>query len=227
MRSAAVTGTVRSLAYLGGGAAGLLAAVLYNAFLAAGPLGSHLSPVDSLVSELEVPGQPGSTVFRLLDVVCGVAVVAFAAALRYRLPRTRTAALGCAFLAVSGVCGVLDARYPMPCTPSTDRACRQVVDRVSVATVLHQPHAATGSIAVFSVVMAMLLLGLAREVRAWSPRLGWISLASWLLLSALGLLEVALLRAGHGVGLAERTHLLVISAWLAMLAWRLTGDVSA
>jgi Protein of unknown function (DUF998) len=224
MRSRPVGEALRSLAYLAGGGAGLLAAVLYDAFLAAGPVGSRLSPVDSFVSELEVPGQPGSNLFRLVDVVCGAAVVTFALALWYRLSRTRTATLGCAFLAASGMCGVLDARYPMPCTPSTDPACRQVVDRVSVVTLLHQPHAATGSLAVFTGIVAMLLLGLAPGVRAWSARLARASLASGILLSALGLLEVALIRAGHGVGAAERIDLLVLSAWLAILAAHLLRD---
>src|SRR5438105_12288547 len=57
------------------GAAGLLAAVLSDAYLFAGPLGSRLSAVNSLVSELEAPGQPTSAALRLADAATGLLIV--------------------------------------------------------------------------------------------------------------------------------------------------------
>jgi Protein of unknown function (DUF998) len=212
------------LVYLAGGVAGLVGSALYGSFLFAGLIGSRLSPVDSLVSELEVPGQPGSGLFRLIDAVCGLLVAAFAVVLWHRLPYDRPAMLGCACLATSGICGVLDARYPMPCTPSTDRSCQRRVEQVSVLVQLHHPHAVSGSVGVFAVVMAMLLLSRARGIRAWSSRLAWACLMSWLLLSVLGLLELALIYAGRGAGAAERVHILLISTWIAALAWYLARD---
>ncbi len=213
-----------ALVYLVGGAAGLTGSVLYSSFLVAGVVGSRLSPVDSFVSELEVPGQPASGLFRLIDAVCGLVLAVFAVALWYRLPHDRPATLGCAFLAAFGLSGVLDARYPMPCTPSTDRACQQRIDQVPVLVQLHQPHALTGSFGVFAAVMAMLLLSVARGVCAWSPRLARACVVSWVLLSILGLIEVPLIYAGHGVGAVERVHILLISTWIAAVAGYLARD---
>jgi uncharacterized protein DUF998 len=207
-----------------GAVAGYAGAVLYCSFLLAGVLGSRLSAVDSLASELEVPGQPGSGLLRLTGTVSGLVIPVFAAALWYRLPRDRPAALGCLFLAVAGACAVLDARYPMPCTPSTDRSCRRRVEQVSLLAQVHHPHAMSGSVGIFAVVMAMLWLGRARGVRAWSSWLAAASLVCAVLLSAAGLLELALLYSGHGAGLVERGYLLLVAAWLAALAGYLLRD---
>jgi Protein of unknown function (DUF998) len=210
--------------YLVGGVAGLTGGVLYGSFPVAGLMGSRLSPADSFVSELEVPGQPGSALLRLTGAVCGLLVAVFAMALWYRLPRDRPATLGCVFLAVFGLCGVADARYPMPCTPSTDRSCQRSIDQLSVLVQLHRPHVLSGALGVFAVVMAMLLLSRARGIRAWSPRLARACLLSALVLSVLGLLELPLIYAGHGVGAAERVHVLLISAWIAAPAGYLARD---
>jgi hypothetical protein len=214
----------RTLVCLVGGAAGLTGSLLYSSFLIAGMVGSRLSPVDSFVSELEVPGQPFSGLFRLINVPCGLGLAVFAVALWYRLPRDRPATLGCAFLAASGLSGVLDTRYPMPCTPSTDRACQLGNVHAPILVQLHQPHALTGSFGLFAVVTAMLLLSVARGIRAWSPRLARGCLASSVLLSLLGLIELPLIYAGHGVGVAERVHVLLISTWIAALAGYLARD---
>lgn len=224
MRSGWRHETRLALTYLVGGVAGLTGSVLYSSFLVAGMVGSRLSPVDSFVSELEVPGQPASGLFRTIDAVCGLVIAVFAVGLWYRLPHARPATLGCAFLVMFGLCGVLDARYPMPCTPSTDRACQRRIDLVPVLAQLHQPHALTGCIGVFAVVMAMLLLSVVRGVSAWSPRLARFGVVSWVLLSLLGLIEVPLIYAGHGVGAVERVHILLISTWLAAVAGYLARD---
>jgi hypothetical protein len=201
-----------------GAVAGVVAALLYSSFVVASLFGSRLSPVDSLASELEVPGQPGSGPLRVLDAVCGVLIVVVAVALRYRLPRDRVGTAGCLFLGAFGVCVVLEARYPMVCTPSADRSCRRRIEQVPLLDQLHQAHAVFGSLAIFAVVMALLLLSASRGMRAWSPRLARACLVVCLLVSVLGVLEVVLIYVGHGVGVVERVYLLLISMWLAAVA---------
>jgi hypothetical membrane protein len=198
----------------------MVAAACYSSFLAAAPLGSRLSMTDSYVSELGVPGQPASAFFRMTDFVAALLIVVLAAALLVRLRPEVRGTLGCLFLAGVGVASAFDALSPMPCTPSTSQTCRQRVDQVAIIVQLHQGHTLSSVLGVFAAQMAMLLLGISRRVRRWWPWLGRASLAGGLLLVALGVSEVPL-SVGHGVGAVERFHVLLISAWIALVGWQL------
>jgi hypothetical protein len=216
--------SVRRLLVGVAGAAGLLAAVLANAYLLAGPLGSRLSAVNSLVSELEVPGQPTSTPLRLVDATTGLLIVIFAVGLLLRLPRQARNTVGVLFLALFGIATVADTAYPMTCTPSTDPSCRRIVDNLSPLAQLHHPHTICSVIAVFSVVMAMLLLSRAPAVRAWSPWLGPASAGAGILVSTFNVAELPLIALGRWVGVLERGYLLLTSVWIVMLAGYLVRD---
>jgi hypothetical protein len=206
------------------GAAGLVATVLFNAYLLAGPLGSRLSAANSLVSELEVPGQPTSTALRLADAVAGLLTVILAAGLLYHLPRERHATVGALSLAVFGLASIADTAYPMTCTPSTDLSCRRMVDNLSPLAQLHHPHTICSTIAVLAIVIAMLVLSRSPAIRAWSPWLGPASAGVGILVSALNLAELPLITLGRWVGILERGHLLLMSAWVAVLAGYLVRD---
>src|SRR4051812_25436642 len=67
-----------------GGAAGIAGAILYSSFLLAGLVGSRLDPTTAFISELAVPGQPASGLFRLADTLAGALIVGFGAALLHR-----------------------------------------------------------------------------------------------------------------------------------------------
>jgi hypothetical protein len=206
------------------GASGVLAAVLSDAYLLAGPLGSRLSAVNSFVSELEVPGQPTSAVLRLVDTAAGLLIVILAVGLLYDLAREPYAIAGALFLAMSGLASVADAAYPMTCTPSTDPLCRRAIDNLSPLAQLHQRHTVSSVIAVFGVVMAMLLLSRAPTVRAWSPWLGAASAGAGILVSMLNVAELPLIALGRWMGTLERGHLLLISAWITAVAGYLLRD---
>jgi hypothetical membrane protein len=210
--------SAKQLLSAGGRVAGLAGAALYSAFLVAGWAGSHLSPTDSFVSELEVRGQPANGFFRLTDLVSGLLIVVFAVALRYRLPNDAAATLGCACLAVLGVAGVCDACYPLPCAPSTDWSCQRHLDDVSVLAQLHQRHTLSSTVGVLAAIAAMLLLARARGIMVGWPRLAEASRLGAVLLAALACLEVPLTYLGHGAGAAERVHVLLISTWISAMA---------
>jgi hypothetical protein len=206
------------------GVSGLLAAVLYNAYVLAHPLGSRLSTINSLVSELEVPGQPTSAVLRLADTAAGLLIVIFAVGLLYHLPREPHATFGGLFVALFGLASVADAAYPMTCTPSTDPSCRRAIDTLSPLAQLHQRHTVSSAIAVFGVVMAMLVLSRAPAIRAWSPWLGPASAGAGILVSVVNIAELPLIALGRWVGTLERGYLVLISVWIGVVAGYLVRD---
>jgi hypothetical protein len=198
----------------------MVAGACYSSFLLAWPLGSRLSVTGSYVSELEAPGQPASTFFRLTDLVGGLFIVVLAVALLVRLwPEVRGAA-GSLFLAGVGLAAAADGLDPMPCTPSTSAVCRRDVDQISIVAQLHQWHTLSSILGACAAMTAMLLLGISRRVRRWRPWLGRASLAGGLLLVVLGVSEVPM-TVGYGVGAVERLHVGLISAWIITLGWQL------
>jgi hypothetical protein len=201
--------------------AGAVAGACYSSFLVARPLGSRLSMVNSYVSELEAPGQPARTFFRLTDLVAALFIVVLAVALLRRLVPELRGTAGCLFLAGVGLAAAADAIEPMPCAPSTNELCHQQVDEVAIIAQLHQGHTVSSVLGVGAAMLAMLLLGVSPRVRQRWPWLGRASLAGGLLLVVLGLSEVPLIL-GRGVGAVERLHVLLISAWLTGLGWQLS-----
>lgn len=102
---------------------GLLAAVSNCAFVFRGISPSRLDPLNSMISELEVPGQPYSEFFRWSSLLSGIAAAVFAAVLSRRIPRGGFGRAGCAALAAFGVAGSVDALIPMDCAPSASAVC--------------------------------------------------------------------------------------------------------
>jgi hypothetical protein len=195
----------------------MVGAACYSSFLAAVPLGSRLSPADSYVSELEVPGQPASAFFRLTDLVAALCIAVLAVAVGVRLRPAARATVGCVFLAGAGLASLGDALAPLPCTPSTSQDCRHYVNKVDVLAQLHQQHTVSSIVGLVAVVTAMLLLGGSGRLRRWAPRLARSSRTVGAAVAVLACCEVPLAYLGHGVGAAERLHVLLISAWLAAL----------
>jgi hypothetical protein len=199
----------------------MVGAACYSSFLAAVPLGSRLSPADSYVSELEVPGQPASAFFRLTDLVAALCIAVLAVAVGVRLRPAARATVGCVFLAGAGLASLGDALAPLPCTPSTSQDCRHYVNKVDVLAQLHQQHTVSSIVGLVAVVTAMLLLGGSGRLRRWAPRLARSSRTVGAAVAVLACCEVPLAYLGHGVGAAERLHVLLISAWLAALSRQL------
>jgi hypothetical protein len=103
--------------------AGLLAAASNCTFLFRAMSPSRLDPFNSMISELEVPGQPFSEFFRWSSLLSGVAAAVFAAGLYRRIPRGGLGLAGCWALAGFGVAGAVDAVIPMDCAPSASAVC--------------------------------------------------------------------------------------------------------
>jgi hypothetical protein len=206
---------------------GLLAAASNCAFLFRGVSPSRLDPLNSMISELEVPGQPYSEFFRWASLLSGVLAIVFAAGLYRRIPAGRLATAGCWALALFGLAGAVDALIPMDCAPSASAVCfRAEADGpMSWPYQAHTWFDVTGTVAVLA---SLWLLG-----RHLHRRPGWRLVAvagrtgfAWLT-AASAVLTVMSVRYLPGVGLVQRLVVLAISAWLVVLALaqrRIPGD---
>jgi len=206
---------------------GLLAAVSNCTFVFRGMSPSRLDPFNSMISELEVPGQPLSELFRWSSLLSGIAAAVFAAGLYRRLPRGRQGLAGCAALVVFGVAGAIDALIPMDCAPSASAVCfRAELD--GPTSWPYQAHTWFDVAGTVALLAALWLFG--RHLR---HRPGWRVAAvasgtgfTWLFLGS-GVLTVMSIWYLPGVGLVQRLVVLATSAWLAVLAFaqrRVPGD---
>ncbi len=133
-------------------AAGLVtaSAILYCSW----PLGFWLNPVASrtgLASELGAIGQPYNWVFIWGDIVSGALLVAGVGILirMYRL--TSWARIAMLLLALYGICGALDAAFPMHCLPS-EEVCGPVLHNPEL--IVHGIFDLTGSVALIGTLVA-------------------------------------------------------------------------
>ena len=206
---------------------GLLAATSNCTFVFRALSSSRLDPFNSMISELEVPGQPSSEFFRWSSLLSGVAAAVFAVGLFSRLPRGRLGVAGCGALVVYGLAGAVDALIPMDCAPSASAVCF----RAELAGPTSWPYQAHTWFDVAGTVA--LLAGLWLLARHLRQRPGWRSAAVASRAGFLGLalgsgvLTVLSIWYLPGVGLVQRLVVLVTSVWLAVLALaqrRVPGD---
>jgi hypothetical protein len=198
---------------------GLLAAASNCAFVFRAMSPSRLDPYNSMISELEVPGQPFSEFFRWSSLLSGIAATVFALGLYRRIPRGRLGLAGCAALALFGLAGAVDALIPMDCAPSASAVCfRAELD--GPTSWPYQAHTWFDVAGTVALLASLWLLG--QHLR---HRKGWRTAAVtsgtgfvWLLLGS-GVLTVMSIWYLPGVGLVQRLVVLATSVWLAVLAF--------
>lgn len=198
-------------------AVGALAALLYANFWLDAALrgGAHATTV---VSELEAPGEPHATLLRVTDVVCALLVVALVPAVRAALPARRTRGVAwrdvaAGALVVFAAGAALAAAVALPCGPGA--VCTSAAD--VLRTRAHDTASIVSDVALYGSVVAV-WLATRGAGPAWARRAAW-----WVFwLGAVGSSAVfgAFDRWAPGtpaVGIAQRVHILVISAWLVCL----------
>jgi Protein of unknown function (DUF998) len=206
---------------------GLLAAASNCTFVFRAMSPSRLDPFNSMISELEVPGQPFSEFFRWSSLLSGVAAAVFAAGLSRRIPRGGPGLAGSVALAVFGVAGAIDALIPMDCAPSASVVCFRA-ELSGPTSWPYQAHTWFDVAGTIALLAALWLLGRhlrhhpGRRVAAVASGIGFVGLCL-----GSGVLTVMSIWYLPGVGLVQRLVVLATSAWLAVLAVaqrRTTGD---
>jgi hypothetical protein len=138
----------------------VVAGVVYSAFLVTPLLGTRLDPARSYVSELAALDQPHGLVFRTVDALVGLVVVAAAVHL-VRRPGTRAVRWAGVALGLFGVATLLDAAAPMTCAPSADAACAAA--EASRSALVFGVHEVTSVAANGAAILAVVLLAVARS----------------------------------------------------------------
>ncbi|NUP78638.1 MAG: alpha/beta fold hydrolase [Nonomuraea sp.] len=188
--------------FVAAAAALIVAAVLYSAWITGQFTTPGVDRTDGYVSELAARDQPWTRLFRVSDVLSGLALLAGVA----MVPRVAREWAGWLALAAFGLLTVASGLFPLDCAALSDPTCQ-------AAGTSHRVHMVAGALATAALLAAMTLLGLR-----------WRSWTSWLfsgLNAAAAVLMLAALSAGHLAGLAHRAQLTLIAVWLVYVALRL------
>jgi hypothetical protein len=197
---------------------GVLAAAANCAFLFRAASDSRLDPVNSMISELEVPGQPLSWFFRGASLVSGLAALVFALGLRPRIPAGRSGQAGCLALALFGLAGAADALFPMDCAPSASAVCLRA-DEAQPMNWLSQAHTWFDVAGTVAVLVSLWFLGRHLVRHPEWRRASAVTRAGFAGLTAVSVvLTVMSARYLPGVGIVQRIEVLGVSGWLLVLA---------
>lgn len=197
-----------------------LSAAAYSTWVIAPLVGSQLPWQTSFVSELYGEGQPFAHLFRASDALAGTALAI--AMLIWAAPRTpawwrvgRWSILG------FGLATILDAIFPMSCTPSTDPICKQR-DADFAVPLSHNIHNATSTLAGLFLLVAAVALALALTRHdpllpetwvTWTLALGLLATSLWTMWEVLAA-EYLPLPGPAALGWAQRIQVLLAVLWL-------------
>ncbi|MFJ7126890.1 DUF998 domain-containing protein [Streptomyces sp. NPDC098101] len=222
-------------------AAALLAlgALAYTAWVLEVLVWTGLDPVRTYVSELAAADQPLGGLFRATDLTAGLLVLAGAltglAGTWGRRPGDRTAGRdpwavgGWIALAVFGAATVADSRLPLSCAPTVDPVCA-ARETAGLVPATHAAHAVSSTLAMTGALAALVALTVAarrHDRRGPLARTGPALVALEFAATAWTLAAVAAFEAGKGVwalGAGQRLQVLLVAAWLAVLAYSLATD---
>ncbi|MEV5480169.1 MULTISPECIES: DUF998 domain-containing protein [Streptomyces] len=186
-----------------------LTGLLYNDWLLAFVLPTGLDARHSYVSELYATDQPCHALFALIEITAAVSVIS-GALWALRRASGRWSSAGWWSLIAFGVFSVTDVLFPMRCAASVERRCE----------VVNPMHTTTSALVHTAIFASMFLLTVAarREaaplpaIRRWGP-----VILPCALVSAVATVGPLFGYPGwHGV--AQRVHLLLVGAWLLVVA---------
>ncbi|MCG7308912.1 DUF998 domain-containing protein [Brachybacterium sp. ACRRE] len=201
---------------------GAAAAVLYSNFLLDLALpGTHDWSV--VVSELEIPGRPGSAFLRTTDVAAAVLTLGLLPPLARRFPRSRLRNVLMAGVASFSVGGILAAIVTLPSTVLGEEAGVPRASRQGASAALQEAvHngvsiLSVGGMAVGAAAAALLLRGTGHLRRPWlGAAVGAVAAGCAV---ALGADALVLVRPGLAAaeGIAQRFQILTLSVWTLAL----------
>ncbi|AWZ07959.1 MULTISPECIES: DUF998 domain-containing protein [unclassified Streptomyces] len=200
----------------------------YSAWLLESLMPTGLDPLTSYVSELSARDRPSSGIFRASDFAAGTLfLLAAGLALPHELravPRPRWAVTGWSALILFALGSLGDALLPMSCAPTTDLECSRL-ETAGLLPFTHQAHTLTSTAGTTTVLIGALAPNTAaHRYNRWpllqtmgGPLLGLAFAATLWTLTAYVSTGTAG-AASNQLGLAQRTHLLLIAAWTTALA---------
>jgi len=202
----------RWLAYAGVASA-LLAAPTYSSFLLSPWTDPGSSGSRAFISQLELPGQPWSWMYRLCDITAGVAILLTAATLLL-LPLRPHPGCAAALLAACGFGSIVDGATTMRCAGAVTSQCTERSPHALIAQ-LSVVHTDSGLVGLIAAAFGAVILG--RRIAARQPWFGHLSIGLGIAIAATALLDLVLVLTDGPLGVSERMRTLLTSAWLVTL----------
>jgi len=201
----------------------VIALLAYNNWLLGPYLNYKLFSKNGSVSEFSALTQPHFLVFRSLDILAGLLMIALAFVLARRMPArswSRNTLIG--GTAVLGLANILDASFALRCSETLDKSC-QIPVSLSFSNYQVPSHAYSSVI----IATCYLLLPLAGLVYAHARKANIFRLFSLLAVAfALESLTAALIQyysnQSFGVrasGSSQELQMLVLAAWFICWTW--------
>ncbi|MFI6870854.1 DUF998 domain-containing protein [Nocardia sp. NPDC050406] len=191
----------------------VLAGIGYSSWVLEFVLPIDIDPTTSFLSQLAEHGAPFRWVFTTGDTVSGALLVIAAVGGLTVFARRRYSTIGWIALGCFGAATIADAQAPLKPEDPTSLSDKGLVPQ------LHQLHALTSSLAVFSIFIAMVAFTVAAfRYRRW-PILRhtglWIlvigsAVTAWMLIADN-------LSGDYGLGIAQRIQVGAMSLWLVTL----------
>ena len=144
-----------------------LAAITYNNWALGSWLNPLLSKNNGSISEFSISGQPHYLVFRILDVLSGILLIATAALFVKNLDGSRPGRFILAVTAVMGIANIADALITLPCSVTLSSTCSIPV-RISFSHYQMPAHAYSSialAVCYFLLPLAGLVYGLRQKHR--------------------------------------------------------------
>ncbi|HVX58248.1 MAG TPA: DUF998 domain-containing protein [Candidatus Saccharimonadales bacterium] len=202
----------------------VLAGILLNNWIVGIFINWHLFTSGGSVSEFSAANQPHSWLFRVLDVVAGLMILAGSIIL-FRYARNHRFAR---IISISGMilgpANCLDALLPLPCSGTVNPDCSAPL-HISLHRISLPDHALS-SVIIAACFLLMPLAGTALA-RAHEFRIFHrLSIAAvFLMVLFLAVLTIESFwenrLTDHLVGLAQQLQMLVFGVWFALLSWQI------
>ena len=200
-----------------------LGGIVYSSWGLEFVLPTGLNPTNSFLSELEALGRPYRGVFSWADTLSGALMVLAAISGLLLLPRRALTTVGWVAVGVFGGATIADSRFPVTCVPTPVSPCAG--EPSGLFPQLHHIHALTSTIAVVSILVAMIAFTWAAfRYRRW-PLLRTLGLALLIVTAATSawMMIADNLTGDYKLGIAQRIQVGGMSLWLVALAvtvWR-------
>jgi hypothetical protein len=203
-------------------AVGLMTAVLYNNWLVGPWLNSVLWAHNGSVSEFSAAGQPGHSVFRLLDVSAGLLLIFLGWRLFKALGNQAAGKLLAVSVALLGFANILDAIFVLPCSQALSSNCHVPIS-LSFHHLQLPAHAYSSSL----IGLCYFLVPLLGLVYAWQTKLRRMAAFSALIfIDSLYSLVSTLIEyqrnggpTARASGASQEVEMMLIGIWLVICVY--------